>query len=109
MITIVIVRPYKASFDFYNKMDAVLMLLLALYTIGFVTTDIEFYKRKVAPMIGNFVSGVFSLTPVVYFTVKFCVLVKRTLPQVMRNSPRMKRRQGYENLTTSAEPLLSVH
>ena len=110
VITIVIVRPYKASFDFYNKMDAVFMLLLALYTIGFVTIDIEFDKRKVAPRIGNFVSGVFSLTPLVYFTVKFCVLVKRTLLQVKHNSPRMKRRHGYENfLTTSAEPLLSVH
>ena len=102
VITIVIVRPYKASFDFYNKMDAVFVLLLALYSIGFVTTDIEYDKRKVAPMIGNFVSGVFSLTPLVYFTVKFCALVKRTLLQVLRNTPRMKRRHGYENLTTSA-------
>ena len=40
-ITIVIVRPYKASFDFYNKMDAVLMLILALFTVGFITTEVD--------------------------------------------------------------------
>ena len=108
-ITIVIVWPYKVSFDFYNRMDTVLMLLLALFTIGFVTEAIEFDKRQVDHNFGYKISGVFSLTPLVYFTIKFCVLAKRTLLQVLRNSPRMKRRQGYENLTASAEPLLSVH
>ena len=108
-ITIVIVRPYKASFDFYNKMDAVLMLLLALCIIGFVTEAIQFDKRQVVYNFGYSISGLFSLTPLVYFTVKCCVLAKRTLLQMLRNLPRMKRRHGYEDLTTSAEPLLSVH
>ena len=108
-ITIAIVWPYKASFDFYNRMDTVLMLLLALFTIGFVTDAIDFDKRQVGHNSGYIMSGVFSLTPLVYFTVKICVLAKRTLLQVLRNSPRMKRRHGYENLTTSAELILSVH
>ena len=106
-ITIVVVRPYKAPFDFYNKMDAVLMLLLAVLTLGFVTEVIEFDEKQVGLNFGYIISGVFSLTPLVYFTVKFYMLVKRTLLQVLPNSPRMERRHGYENLVTSpeAEPL----
>ena len=105
-ITIVIVRPYKASFDFYNKMDAVLMLILAIFTVGIITVYVDFDK-VVNPMIGYCISGVLSLTPLVYFTIKFCVLVKHTLLQVLRNTPRMARRHGYEDLTTSTERLIS--
>ena len=108
-ITIVVVRPYKAPFDFYNKMDTVLMLLLAVLTLGFVTEVIEFDEKQVGLYFGYFISGLCSLTPLVYFIVKFYMLVKRTLLQVLPNSPIMERRHGYENLVTSREPLTLVH
>ena len=105
-ITIVFVRPYKASFDFYNKMDAVLMLISVVFAGGIITVYVDFNK-VVNPVIGYYISGVLSFTPLVYFTIKFCVLVKRTLLQVLRNTPRMERRHGYEDLTTSTERLIS--
>ena len=105
-ITIVFVRPYKASFDFYNKMDAVLMLLSAVFAVGIITVYVDFDK-VVNPLIGYYISGVLIFTPLVYFTIRFCALVKCTFLQVLRNTPRMAHRQGYEDLTTSTEPLIS--
>ena len=105
-ITIVFVRPYKASFDFYNKIDAVLMLISVVFAGGIITVYVDFDK-VVNPMIGYYISGVLIFTPLVYFTIKFCVLIKRTLLQVLRNTPRMERRHGYEALTTSTERLIS--
>ena len=108
-IAIVIVRPYKASFDFYNKMDAVFVLMLALFTVGFIATEVNFDKKHTALWLGYFISGLLSLTPLVYFTIRFCAVVKRTVFQVFRSRLGMERRQGYENLITSTEPLLSVN
>ena len=110
-IAIVIVRPYKASFDFYNKMDAVFVLMLALFTVGFIATEVNFDKKRTALWLGYFISGLLSLTPLVYFTIRFCAVVKRTVFQVFRSRLGMERRQGYENLITSteAETLTLVH
>ena len=109
IITIIFVRPYKASFDFYNKMDAVLMLISAFFCVGIITLCVRFDSVAI-PVVGYCIVALLSLSPLVYFTVKFYMLAKRTLLQVLRNTPRMARRQGYEDLTNSTEPLISsVH
>ena len=105
-ITIVFVRPYKASFDFYNKMDAVLVLISAFFCVGFITLCVRF-DSVVIPVVGYCIVGLLSFAPLVYFTVIFCVFAKRTLLQVLCNTPRMARRHGYEDLTTSTERLIS--
>ena len=107
--TIVIVRPYKVSFDFYNKMDAVFVLMLALFTVGLIATKVDFDRKRTALWLGYFISGLLSLTPLVYFTIRFCAVVKCTVLQVFRGRLGMERRQGYETLITSTEPLLSVN
>ena len=109
IITIVFVRPYKTSFDFYNKIDVVLMLISAFFCVGIITLCVRFDSVAI-PVVGYCIVALLSLSPLVYFSIKFYMLVKRTLLQVLRNTPRMARRRGYEDLTTSTEPLISsVH
>ena len=66
VITIIIAQPYKKTFEVYNKLDAVLILILMLFTIGFVTETVDFDERQMPSDFGYFISGLFSLTPLLY-------------------------------------------
>ena len=81
VIMIVIIQPYKKPYEFYNKLDIVLMLSLTVFTLGTVTAVLASDVRQISPSTGYYFSGVFCLTPLVYFTVKFLQLVKCVLVQ----------------------------
>ena len=78
-VMIVIIHPYKKPYEFYNKLDIVMMLSLIVFILGFVLFLLAFDIRQISPVSGLFFSSVLSLTPLLYFIVKFLQLVKRVL------------------------------
>ena len=115
MVTILTVQPYKKAYEFYNKLDIVMILSLVVYTIGFVETVIAFDESQITPEFGFYISGLFALTPLVYFAIKFLQLVKCVLIQYFTlwchlTSESVTDQQGdYEDLSTSETPLISVN
>ena len=115
MVTILAVQPYKKAYEFYNKLDIVMILSLVVYTIGFVETVIAFDESQITPEFGFYISGLFALTPLVYFAIKFLQLVKCVLIQYFTlwchlTSESVTDQQGdYEDLSTSETPLISVN
>ena len=98
VITIIIAQPYKKTFEFYNKLDAVLILILMLITIGFVTETVDFDERQMHSDFGYFISGLFSLTPLLYITITFCVFVKHIFLQVLHYNSWNKVSTGLRRL-----------
>ena len=71
-VMIVIIQPYKKPYKFYNKLDTVMMLSLTVFILGVVLFLLAFDIRHISPVSGLYFSSVFSLTPLLYFIVKFC-------------------------------------
>ena len=102
-VLILYVSPYKQLFNEYNKLDVAMLLCLGVifggYVFGFAVTD----KRVVTDHTGYAFSILFSLIPLVYFMIKFCLFVKHVLVQKLSachcvfSNPK---RGDYESLTS---------
>ena len=115
VVMIVIIQPYKKPYEFYNKLDIVMMLSLTVFTLGTVTAVLASDVRQISPNTGYYFSSVFSLTPLLYFIVKFLQLVKRVLVQYfsswhhLTSDPGTDQLGDYEDLSESAKPLVTVN
>ena len=98
IITIVFVSPYKQPYKRYNKLDIAMILPLVGLPNGlfFVTSVPD--KKHVSIRIGYTVSVLLSLTPLVYFTIKFCLSIKHVLVQKLSTWYSDSGRGDYENL-----------
>ena len=106
---IVIIQPYKKPYEFYNKLDVVMMLCPTVFALGIVVGVLAANVTQIVSNAGYYFSGVFSLTPLLYFTVKFLQLVKRVLVQYFSSWHRLSSDPGYEDLSESAKPLVTVN
>ena len=97
-VMIVIIHPYKKPYEFYNKLDIVMMLSLTVFILGFVLFLLAFDIRQISPVSGLYFSSVFSLTPLLYFTVKFLQLVKRVLVQYISSWHHLSSDPGTDQL-----------
>ena len=57
-VMIVIIHPYKKPYEFYNKLDIVMMLSLIVFILGFVLFLLAFHIRQISPVSGLYVSSV---------------------------------------------------
>ena len=105
-VLILYVSPYRQAYNKYNKLDVAIILCLGVifggYVFGFAVTD----KRVVSSRTGYTFSYLFSIIPLVYFVVKFCLFVKHALVQKLSSchfvfhNPRRRQRGDYENLNS---------
>ena len=98
IITIVFVSPYKQPYKRYNKLDVAMILPLGVIFAGlfFITSVTD--KKHVSIFVGYTISILFSLTPLVYFTIKFCLFIKHVLVPKLSTWYSDCGRGDYENL-----------
>ena len=94
---IVFVSPYKQPYERYNKLDVAMILPLGVILVGFlfIITD----KGHVSTRVSYTFCYLFCLTPLVYFTIKVCLSIKRVLVQKLSTCYSDSDRGDYENLS----------
>ena len=101
-VAIVFVSPYKKQYEKFHKLDVAMILSLVLFG-GFLFNASAIGERQF-PIIGCIFSIFFSLTPLLYFTIKFCLSIKRALVQKLSTGhcvscpPSRRQRGDYEEL-----------
>ena len=97
------VSPYKEQYEKFHKLDVAMILSLVVIFGGFLFNASAIDERQF-PIIGCIFSILFSFVPLVYFTIKFCLSIKRVLVQKMSaghcmSCPPSRRQRGdYEDL-----------
>ena len=98
IITIVFVSPYKQPYKRYNKLDVAMISSFGGMFIGLLfIIDTSYFSTT---SVGYTFSILFSLTPLVYFTIKFCLSLKRVLVQKLSTWYSDSGRGDYENLSS---------
>ena len=98
IITIVFVSPYKQPYKRYNKLDVAMMFSFGGMFVGFLfIIDTSYFSTT---YVGYTFYILFSLTPLVYFTIKFCLSLKRVLVQKLSTWYSDSGRGDYENLSS---------
>ena len=103
-IAVVFVSPYKKQFEKFHKLDVAMILSLVFIFGGFLFNYIT-DKKPFLICIGCIFSILFSLIPLVYFTIKFYLSIKHVLVQKLSvghcvSCPPSRRQRGdYEDLS----------
>ena len=101
---IVFVSPYKQQFEKYHKLDVAMILSLVVICGGFLLITTAIDPKQSSPHVGYTFCFLFSLVPLVYITVKFCLFVKRVFVQKLsdRNCVSCvfgrRQQEDYDNL-----------
>ena len=104
IVAIVFVSPYKNQYEKFHKQDVAMILSLVAIFGGFLFNAAAVNKRQFPVNIGSIFSVLLSLTPLVYFTIKFSLSIKRVLVQKMSSGhcmscpPSRRQRGDYEDL-----------
>ena len=105
LVTILVLQPYKKPYALYNKIDAVMIILVIAFTTCILQTSIVTDKKQITSKAGIVAAGVVAIAPLVYFTVKVLLLLKHVLRQnvclcyhILHGLKRLQRRQ-YEDLS----------
>ena len=98
IITIVFVSPYKQPYKRYNKLDVAMLFCLGAIPTGMFFTTTPTDKKNVLIYVGYTLSVLLSLTPLVYFTIKFCLFIKHVLVQKLSTWYSDSGRGDYRNL-----------
>ena len=69
VVITLVVLPYKMQYNVYNILDPLLIMTMLVYTSGFLVASLPYDWDEIGPEFGYVISGVFSLTPIVYFAV----------------------------------------
>ena len=95
IFTIVFLSPYKQTYERYNKLDVAMILPLGVIAAGclFITDN-----KHVSKSVGYILCILFSLTPLVYFTIKFFLSIKHVV-QKLSAQYGTRQRGDYENLS----------
>ena len=102
---IVFVSPYKNQYEKFHKLDVAMMLSLVAIFGGFLFNAGAVNKRQFPVNIGSIFSVLLSFTPLVYFTIKFSLSIKRVLVQKMSSGhcmscpPSRRQRGDYDDLS----------
>ena len=94
IFTIVFLSPYKKPYERYNKLDVAMILPLGVISAGFLFIA---NKTRVSKSAGYILCIQFSLTPLVYFTIKFFLSIKHVV-QKLSAQYGTRQRGDYENL-----------
>ena len=78
---VLVVRPYKKRYALYNKLDAVMIIVLIVFLTCNLETVLVADTRQITGSVGIIAAGVFAITPFVYFTVKSLQLLKHVVSQ----------------------------
>ena len=105
LVTILLVQPYKKPYALYNKIDAVMIILVMAFIICILQPGIVTDKEQITSKASIIAAGVVATAPLVYFTVKMLPLLKHFLCQnvclcyhMLHGLNRLQRRQ-YEDLS----------
>ena len=82
-VSLVFVSPYKQQYQKYTKVDFVMILSLGIVIYAYLFHFTNAYLKHPYPYsyIGYIVALIFSLSPLIYFTVRLCLTMKRVLVQ----------------------------
>ena len=97
IITIVFVSPYKQPYKRYNKLDVAILFSFGAILVGYVFIFDSSYVSTTS--VGYTFYILFSITPLVYFTIKFCLFIKHVLVQKLSTWYSDSGRVDYENLS----------
>ena len=92
-ITIIVVQPYKNIFKVYNRLDAIMMLLLAAHYLGIIIINKALLRQHLGPII---FSATVSLIPFVYIS----IMISRQLLPCQHIIQAFKLRKGIPNMMT---------
>ena len=105
LVTILLVQPYQKPYAVYNKIDAVMIILVIAFNTCILQPGIVTDKEQITSKAGAVAAGVVAIAPLVYFTVKMLPLLKHVLRQnvclcyhILYGLNRLQRRQ-YEDLS----------
>ena len=108
-ITTIMVQPYKDTFKLYNKVDAIMMLILSVHCLGIVYVNETHAKPQpgVSAKPGIAVMGITSLAPLAYISI---VLFHKLLPyqcifQAFRQLKELNLKAFRRNNYVPIEPL----
>ena len=100
---IVFVSPYKQPYEKYNKLDIAMLFSFGAIPVGFLFIIDSSYVSTTS--VGYTFCILFSLIPLVYFTIKSCLFIKDILVQKLSTWYSDSGRGDYENLSN----IISVH
>ena len=113
--TVLVVRPYKKRYALYNKFDAVMIILVAVFITCNLETVLFTDTLQITFSVGTITAGVVAITPFVYFTVKALQLLKHVLSQnnvcpchILCDRNRI-RRGNYEDLSVTETPINTLY
>ena len=99
-VLIIFVSPYKEPYKKYNKLDIAMILSSGGMFGGFIFIVAAPYKIHGSNPIGYLFSYLFSLVPLLYFSVKFCLFVKCILVHKLSTCDPSRRQRGeYDDLS----------
>ena len=117
VVTVLLVWPYKKCYAIYNKIDAVMIILVIVFIVCSLETITVTDTRQITDSVGMIAAGVVAIAPLVYFTVKALQLLKHVLSKnnnnmchghIYRACNRM-RRGDYEDLSITETPISIVN
>ena len=103
IVAVVFVSPYKKQYEKYHKLDVAMCSSLVFMLGGFLFDSIVTDQRPFC--YGCLFSVAFSLAPLVYFIIKFCLSIKHVVVQKLSAGhcvsclPSRRLRGGYEDLS----------
>ena len=77
---VLLVQPYKKRYALYNKLDAVIIVVLVFIVCNLETVLVT-DTRQITGNVGMIAAGVVAIAPLVYFIVKALQLLKHVLSQ----------------------------
>ena len=102
-VSLVFVSPYKQQYQKYNKPDFIMFLSLGIVIDAYLFHFTYIYLEHPYSHIAYIVSLIFSLSPLVYFTVRVCLSMKRVLVQKLsigHHASCSGQREDYEDLNS---------
>ena len=107
LVTILVLQPYKKPYALYNRLDAVMIILVVAFITCLLETRIVADKPQINGKAGIVAACVAAIVPFVYFTVKILLLFKHVLCQnvclcyrIFHGLKRLQRRE-YEVLSVA--------
>ena len=97
---ILVTRPYKTKYDFYNQLDALLLMSVVVFcaSVMIYNTSIDWFAVHPA-VFGAIGVMVCSTTPLIYLFILFCKWIRQSVLK-SRVFLLLRNRSGYENINT---------
>ena len=111
--TLLLVQPYNKSYQQYNRVDGFLLLCLVAFLLGIVQAINVFHVNQIPKSCGYIVIFIFSPAPLIYFTVKYSLLLKTAIIQKLStwrvSTYALTEHAQYEQLSEYEECLIKQY